>query len=161
MTAKNDDPSRPLRKEKHEAFATHYAVNGNAAQAWLAATAGNPAHSDVNGSKWKSNGSIRARVAWLKAEAERLLSAKHDDQQRPVLLTIMEKRQFCARLLRAKATELPADSDLWQGIEQGKEGLKFRLPSKLDAIKLDNDLAGDGSDAAAADALTELLARLQ
>lgn len=152
------DPSAPLPKAVHEAFAVHFALNGNASAAWVHATAGNPAHADANGSKWQKNSSITARVAWLKAEADRLIREQQDEAQLPALLSIIEKRLFCARLLRAKPAELERDSDLWQSIEHTKDGTKFRLPSKLDAIKIDNDLGGEGSEARSRDALAGALA---
>lgn len=155
------DPSMPLPKAAHEAFAVHFALHGNASAAWQYATSGNPAHADANGSKWQKNSSITARVAWLRAEADRQLREKQDAEQRPALLSIMEKREFCARVLRAKVGGLPHDSDLWQSIEYTKDGRKYRLPSKDAIIKIDNDLAGEGSEAGANDALTQLLARLQ
>ena len=67
---------KPLKNERHESFAVHYAVNGNAAQAWLAAGGDNPKQADVNGSKWSKRGSIPARIKWLKAEAARRMEVK-------------------------------------------------------------------------------------
>jgi hypothetical protein len=34
---------------------------------------------------------------------------------------------------------------------------RIKVPSKLDAIKIDNDMAGEGSEAKTADALTALI----
>jgi phage terminase small subunit len=54
-----------------------------------------------------------------------------------------------------------AEADLWNAIKHMKYGTEYKLPNKLSAIILDNDLAGDGSDANAADALAELLGRVR
>lgn len=135
--------SQPLAKEAHEAFAAHFALNGNAAAAWVHATAGDPAHSDANGSKWKRISSIIDRVRWLRAEAERRLEKKVEKQQAPLLLSLMEKRQFLARVVRSKLAEEEDDSDLWQEIEITGDKVKRKLPGKLEAISLDTKLAGD------------------
>ena len=76
------------------------------------------------------------------------------------VLTYAEKRNFFARVVRAEVALLPADSDLWGSIKRTKDGVEYRLPDKLAAIRLDNDLAGDGSEAEACDSLTELLKRI-
>lgn len=59
------------------------------------------------------------------------------------VLTILEKRQFLARVVRARITELPDDSDLWQEVEISDDKEKRKLPSKLAAIAEDSKLAGD------------------
>lgn len=155
------DPSRPLKKAEHEAFAVHYAQNGNAAAAWSHATRSrmakngrNDEHSNANGSKWTRNRSILARVEWLKTEAARIAREKEDEQTMAAVLTIVEKRKFLARVVRAKLKEEPAESDLWQEVEITGDKVKKKMPDKLRAIALDNDLAGDGSEAKANDALS-------
>ena len=130
-----NDPSKPLPDARHEAFAAHYAVNGNAAQAWLASGGDNPGTADVQGSKWIKRGGIPARIEWLKAEAERKLRKKADKEQAPVLLTLMRKRTILAQI-----AELG-----------GKDA------DRIAAIKADNDLAGEGSEAKAADTLAEFM----
>lgn len=76
------------------------------------------------------------------------------------VLTLMEKRMFVARLVRAKVGELEHDSDLWNSIKRTDTGIEYRLPDKLKAIELDNDLAGEGSEAEGKDALAGLLERI-
>lgn len=95
----------------------------------------------------------------IKAEIERL-RAKADEKAGSAVLTLAEKKSFIARLLRAKPGQLEQDSDLWQSIKLSANGIEMRLPDKLAAIKLDNDLSGDGSEAGANDALTALLERV-
>ncbi len=113
----------------------HYAVNGNAAQAWQHATGGSSDHSNANGSKWLKLGSIPVRIEWLKEEAERRLRKKADKEQAPILLTLMRKRTILAQIAEVG----------------GKDA------DRIAAIKADNDLAGDGSEAKAADTLTEFM----
>ena len=134
MSAKND-PSKPLPDARHEAFAVHYAVNGNAAQAWQHCTGGDGSHADANGSKWLKRGSIPARIEWLKAEAERRLQKKAEKEQAPVLLTLMRKRTILAQIAETG----------------GKDA------DRISAIKADNDLAGEGSEAKAATSIVDAL----
>lgn len=150
----------PLPKGKQEVFAQHLAANGNASAAWLAATGGNPAYSDANGSKWAGKTAVMARVVWLRSAAESHLRQKGEAESRAVFLSIAEKREKLARIARACPSEAGPDNPDSIAI-MTKAGPFFTFPDKIQAMKLDNDLAGDGSDAGAADALTELLARLQ
>ncbi|MDB6152454.1 MAG: Terminase small subunit [Chthoniobacteraceae bacterium] len=75
------------------------------------------------------------------------------------VLTLMEKRIFLARVVRAVISNLANDSDLWQSIKRTKTGIEFRLPDKLRAIEVDNNLAGTGSEAEVNDSLAGLLER--
>lgn len=77
------------------------------------------------------------------------------------VLTVVEKRTFLARLVRAQIARLPEDSELFSSITRGRKGVEFRLGDKLAAIKLDNDLAGVGNEAGVEDALTHLLRELR
>lgn len=107
----------------------------------------------------RRNGSALLTKADVKAEIARL-RAKADEKAGSAVLTLVEKRRFVARLVRAKVADLPPDSDLFNSVKRSKDGIEFRLPDKLRAIELDNDLAGEGSEAGANDALAELLNRV-
>lgn len=79
-------------------------------------------------------------------------------------LSVAEKRQFLARVVRCKPNVEPDDSDLWQEIRieetETASRITRKLPGKCECIKLDNEL--DGSDPAtnALDKLATALARL-
>lgn len=88
------------------------------------------------------------------------LRAKSDEKAGSAVLTRAEKRMFFARLVRARVAKEPANSDLWNSIKTTEQGVEYRLPDKLAAIKLDNDLAGEGSEAEGQDALGKLLERV-
>ena len=150
------NPAEPLPNERHEAFAVHYAANNNAAQAWLHAGGDNPQTANRQGDKWKQKGDIDARVKWIKAEVQRRAQAAMDAKNESALLTMEEKRKFLASVVRASVTTTEHDSPLWQEIEIKPDSIKRKMPDKLRAIALDNDLAGDGSEAAAAAALPEI-----
>jgi hypothetical protein len=97
------------------------------------------------------------RIEWLR---ERLneLAAQHADEE---LLSVVEKRKFCAQVVRAKIGELDGSSNLVEEYSEGESGTRVKMPSKLAAIKMDNDLAGEGAEAesqkAGIDSLAELL----
>jgi hypothetical protein len=154
------NPAEPLPNDRHEAFAVHYAANGNAAQAWLHAGGKDGSHANANGSKWAGKGSIKARLGWLKAELARRIQAEIDAKNETALLTMEEKRKFLARVVRSKPADEPVDSDLWQEIEVKPDSVKRKMPDKLRAIAMDNDLAGEGAEAKAAGAIPEIAAAL-
>jgi hypothetical protein len=58
------------------------------------------------------------------------------------MLTIRQKREYLARIVRARVSELGDDSDLWQ-ITVTEDGVTRKLPDKLRAIALDNELSGE------------------
>jgi hypothetical protein len=75
------------------------------------------------------------------------------------VLTLIEKRQWCARLLRADLSNGDVPGDLWAGcdFEKRPNGViihKIRLPDRIAAMKLDNDLEGVGAEAEANKAIT-------
>ncbi len=99
-----------------------------------------------------TNGGIKAEIARQRAAAEKLAGSS--------VMTMIEKRQFFARIARAAPSELPMNSDLWQSIKHTKDGTECRLPDKLGAMKLDNDLEGVGAEAEANKAVTVVIRRL-
>jgi|GEM_PF-2276799 len=81
-------------------------------------------------------------------------------------LTRAEKRAFLARVVRANLQDGSVDGDLLQSVDITRRGEdkvleKQRLADKLKAIQLDNDLAGEGAEAEAHDALSALLERIR
>jgi hypothetical protein len=150
------NPAEPLPNERHEAFAVHYAANGNAAKAWLHAGGDNPKTANRQGDKWVKRGDIVTRVAWIRSEVERKRREAAEKENESALLTVAEKRAFLASVVRASVATTEDGSPLWQEIEIKPDSIKRKMPDKLRAIALDNDLAGDGSEAAAAAALPEI-----
>lgn len=92
-------------------------------------------------------------------EVERI-RGKADSLGEQAVLAILEKRRFLARLVRARISELPDNSDLWHEITQTEHGTKRKLPCKLRAILLDNDLASEGAQAGGQNELVILIKRL-
>lgn len=79
----------------------------------------------------------------IQAEIDRL-RAKAEEKAGSAVLTLVEKRQFLARVVRAQIAQLPDDSDLFDSVEETKFGRKYKLPSKISAIQADNELCGGG-----------------
>ena len=80
---------------------------------------------------------VQAEILRLRAQAQQMGGT--------AFLSLIEKRMFLARVVRAQIALLPQDSDLWQRMHQSRRGtFCYRLPDKLEAISLDNKLsAGD------------------
>lgn len=90
---------------------------------------------------------VQAEILRLRAQAQQMGG--------PAFLTLIEKRMFLARVVRAQVALLPHDCDLWQRMHQSPRGTFYGLPDKLDAIIADNELSTD--DRKEQDALTQLL----
>lgn len=110
-----------------------------------------PENARKNAARLTAREDIQAEIARLRAVA--------DERAGSAVLTLMEKRIFLARIVRACVALLPEDSDLWQSIKRTEDATEFRLPDKLAAIRLDNDLAGEGATAGAEDAITQMIER--
>jgi phage terminase small subunit len=134
------DPSKPLDNSRHEAFALNVAQGMSATEAYR--QAGYEAKdADVAGPRLLGNvgNGIKERVEYIKAQAAT-----------SAVLSIAEKREFLAKVLRTPIGEIDERSPLCQSFEIGKEGeRKYKMPDKLKAISEDNDLAGEGSEAEA------------
>ena len=89
------------------------------------------------------------------------LREKADPHGGSAVMTLVEKRSFLARIVRARPALLEEDSDLWQSVKRTKDSIELKLPDKLSALSRDSDLAGEGADATATDALTNLLSALR
>lgn len=101
-----------------------------------------------------SNSSRILKRPDCKAYKEHILTQAADDQ----VLSVREKRHFLARVVRAKVNTLPDDSDLWQEIRisetENASNRFYKLPGKLESIKLDNEL--DNIATPEADAMNNL-----
>ena len=85
--------------------------------------------------------------------------------EQATILTIQEKLQFCARVVRCKIHSEPDDSDLWQELiienTETAEKIKRKLPDKRLTIETDNKLQGHGQpdpeDKSTTDVLSEII----
>lgn len=138
----------------HKKFAEGIAKGMNKTRAYLNAYPdAKPESAAVGATRLLKNDNVLSEIDRIRREADKIAGS--------AVLTLAEKRDFCARLVRAKVSELPSSSDLWSSIKKTEFGIEFKLSDKLAGIKLDNDLAGEGAEAGANDALTGLLGRVR
>lgn len=141
-----EDGSTPLKNSRHERFALLIAKGeASAAEAYrqVISSKCSQATAETTGPKMARDSQVALRIAWIRSQAEE----KAKEIAGEAVLSIAEKRLFCARLVRAKVGTLDSKSELWNSIKVTQDGTEYKLPDKLRAIALDNDLAGDGSEA--------------
>ncbi|WP_139373121.1 hypothetical protein [Prosthecobacter debontii] len=96
------------------------------------------------------------RIAWIKSQVDE----KAKERAEGTVLSILEKRLMAARICRAKPSDARMDNPDCE-LVMTKMGPVALFPSKAAMIKIDNDLAGEGSEAKGNDAMAELLKRLR
>ena len=130
-------------------------VAGDTAADAYAAAYPNAAHtsSGKQASKLLATPEVQEEIARLRDKA--------DHQAGSAVMTLVEKRSFLARIVRARPALLEDDSDLWQSVKRTKDSIELKLPDKLSALSRDSDLAGESTDATATDALSALLSALR
>lgn len=139
-----------LKNPKHERFAQERAKGLDADAAYQKA---GYRRDRGNAVRLTTKDSVSARIAEIQGKAETR-----------AVLSIAEKREFLARVMRTPVGEVDHTSPLCQErtfIEgQEETSVKVRMPDKLKAIQLDNDLAADGAEAAANRALEIIIRKL-
>lgn len=142
---------------KRQKFCDGIVSGLSAADAYRAAyPTANPSSAQKNASRLRAVLEVSAEIDRQRAEAEKLGGSS--------VLTHLEKRQWCARLVRADLAEGKVAGDLWAGcdLERKPQGVtihKIRLADKIAAMKLDNDLSGDGAEAEVNKAITVVIKR--
>ena len=140
------DGSKPLENPRYERFACELAKGSSQYVAYHVAGF---TPNRGNATRLNANESVKARVAWIKEQAAT-----------DTILTIQEKRKFLAKVVRTPIGNVDQDSDLCQEFARTADSIRFKMPDKLAAIRLDNDLAGDGSEAAAQLSSVQVLAQI-
>ena len=127
-----------ILKARISRFCEHVAMGVNATHAYLIDHP-NANHVSANGGsqQYLRRPEVQAEIRRLRAQAQEVAG--------PAFLSLTEKRRFLARVVRAQIALLPDDSDLWQSVRYCKSGTFFKLPDKIEAIRLDNELSGDES----------------
>lgn len=122
-------------------FCEAYALEQNGTAAYLGAYPKSSRRAaETSASDLLRKPEIVAEIARIRQKAE--------EKAGSAVLTLAEKRKTLAGIVRA-ARGRSADGD------------EVKVSDKISAIKLDNDLAGEGSEAGANDALGELLKRVR
>lgn len=140
------DPSQPLDNPRHEAFAREWAKGKSGTEAYIAAGY-DAKNADANATRFMGNDGIRARKEWFQEQAAK-----------GTVLTIKEKREFLAAVVRTPIGEVDERSPLAQSVRYSDTGKEIKMPDKLAAIRADDNLAGDGSEAGKNDVLSDWLA---
>ncbi len=140
------NPAEPLPDAQHERFACELAKGAGVNEAYVAA---GYKSSPASATRLSKKVNVAERVAWLQKQA-----AKGD------VLTIREKREFLARVVRKTPSEAAFDDADCQ-LVMTKLGPAVVIPDKLAAIRIDNDLAEEGSEAKGIGALALLLGRVR
>lgn len=127
------DGSQPLDNNRHEAFALECAAGKPDADAWIAAG---------------YEGKEAAKRAWdirkIQEVAQRIQWLKKQTADGKVL-SLQEKREFLAAVVRTPIGDIDASSPLCQSYKVTEQGTEYKAISKTDAIKIDNDMSGDNA----------------
>lgn len=155
----------------YEAFALAYVRDPSQSLSALVRKIVNPRMKDkasrevVN--KWmKPEHAVAKRIAELQSDihvrAEAINAEAEANGTLPVFLDIEEKRRFLAECVRFRPLEFDpiAHGHILSGIRKTQFGTNYDYPDKLAAMKLDNDLSGDGAQAKGANSLNEALLQL-
>lgn len=148
-----------LKNKKHEAFARAIGIKGMSATAAYREVWPDSSQrtAEVEGSKLSLKPEISLRIDEFREEAAKRAAEKD-------FLTVEEKRAFLARVVRTPIAQVNKDSDLCQewaeNVGQFSSSEKIKMPSKLEAIRMDNDLAVEGAEAGANKALEIIIRKL-
>ncbi len=144
-----EEGSQPLKNPRQERFACEVAKGKTKSEAFrLCGLKGDRRDASELG----QNPDVKSRVRWLQLQAAT-----------DTVLSIREKREFLARVVRTPLAEVDEESDLCQEhtVTNSATGgsIKYKMCDKLAAIKLDNDLAAEGAEAGANKAIEILIKR--
>jgi hypothetical protein len=155
----NTPGSEPLSNPRHERFALLLAQSEvSAAEAYRQEISSDCTAStaETKGPALSRKSQVRVRIEWLKGQ----VTEKAKEIAADAVLSMLEKRLFCARIIRSKPSDATMENPDCE-LVMTKMGPCALFPSKATLIKLDNDLAGDGSEAEGMTALVELARRLR
>ena len=149
-------PGRKDWKPKHYDFIHRLANGEKIGAAWKAACNGPGSHA----SRWCSQ---------HRREIDLYLAEMREEARRLSVLSLAEKRDFLARVVRTPIGQVDEKSDLCQEITDdedpasGRSKRKIKMPDKLRAIDLDAKLAGElqPETKPVADALTLILDQIR
>jgi hypothetical protein len=115
--------------------------------------------SHVEACRLSKNPVMSRRLTWLALRAEELAKEKAEK----AAMSIAEKRIFLARVVRTPAAQITKTDELCQEwaehVSEHGSITRLKMPDKLKAIQIDNELAGEGGRARLGTAV-EALAKL-
>ena len=159
--AHTHDPGDPLANRKHERFALLMAQGEMTAadcyrKAGLSAKGTKAETIHCNASKLATK--VEPRIRHLRKAAQE----HYKNNAGAVTLSMAEKLSFLARVVKCRGASLDEekDGDLINGVEFTEHGRRLKLPDKLAALKLHNDLSVEGAEAGANKAIEIIVKKL-
>lgn len=138
-----------LSNPRQEAFAQLYVETGNASEAWRRVT-GKTGNADVNAFKWLGRPEVKARIAEIQAENDRLCQLKRD-----------EALAFLATVVRTPLGKVDRDSPLCQEHtktdSEHSSTERIKMPGKLEALRLVGQWCGWETGTQAENKMTDSL----
>lgn len=125
------DGSSPLRNARHEAFVQYVLVGQSASNAYAKIYGAKGRAAEANGARLMRNDNIRQRLRWLQERASS-----------DCVMTLIQKREYLARVVGTPIAEVDEKSDLCQRFMRTARSCSKEMPDKLRAIELDAQLAG-------------------
>jgi hypothetical protein len=162
--------------KKYEAFALAFVRDPQQEAGALYRRIVNPklskSSSNIAAAEWmKPHHTVAKRIAELQSDIRARAEAINEEAKAngtlPVFLSVEEKRRYLADLVRFEPANYDPDkhAHIPNGIKKTQFGTNLEIPSKLQAIALDNDLSGDGAQAkggnSVGDALLALVSKLR
>jgi hypothetical protein len=125
-----------LKNPKHERFAQLAATGMSARESYRNVYKAKDSTCETNGPQLLRKTQVAARIAEIRGslDAEALADC---------LMTLREKREFLAAVVRAVPGELDEKSPVVQSFKQTVGGREIRLCDKLRALEIDAKLAGE------------------
>lgn len=128
-----------LENPKQEGFANDCASGKSAAEAYMIHWPDSSAKSaETNGPAMARRNQVAIRIAELRGMAQTLA----DEKAQNTVLTILEKREYIARVIRAKPSQAGMENPDCE-LVMTKMGPAALFPSKASLLKLDNELSED------------------
>jgi hypothetical protein len=90
------------------------------------------------------------RIPAIKAYIAELTQQAQAAAVTSMTLTMAERREFLAKIIRSAPGEINEKDAICQGFKFTRDGREFKMPDKLRAIELDAKLAGELKDQPAA-----------
>ena len=121
-----------LQNPRWEKFAQAVAGGMTASEAYRQIGGKGQGNANVHAARMMANDNIRARVKELQ-----------EASATSMVMSMKERREFLARVVRAKIGEVDDNSDLVQKIKRTEAGLEVWMPDKRACIELDAKLSGE------------------
>ncbi len=129
-TAAKEEGSEPLDDPQQEKFARLMST-GDFSQLQAYTECGYEPH-DGNASRLRGNERVAARIRFFQlASADEFTMSQNF------------KRRYLRQVVESPIDSVKGNSRLCQSVKITDDGVEYKMPGKLDAIKIDNEMSGD------------------